>query len=63
MFYKKNQQKEYFTHIHKKYNVNYYNSYLFISCEIVNYIGIKSEQEIYSSYNTTNFPYFYDNAT
>ena len=36
---------------------------LFISCEIVNYIGIKSEHEINSSYNTTNFPYFYDNAT
>ena len=52
MFYKMSQQKEYFIHIHKKYNVNHFTlitvtilqfSNLFISCEIVNYIGIEFE--------------------
>ena len=75
MLYKRVNIKSIFAHMHKNYNVNHFTiitvtvlqfSDLFISCKIVNYIGIEFEQEIYSSYNTTNFPKFpcfYNNAT
>ena len=74
MLYKKSQHKEYFcTYAQELQCQSFYNhitalqfSDLFISCKIVNYIGIEFEQEIYSSYNTTNFPNFpcfYNNAT